>query len=65
MKNVEKGKKIMKMREANQRSLENQTDGLVGAELLVRALHPYGQHYEPARDPTFTTSRIFVHGICS
>ena len=53
------------MREVNQRSLENQTDGLVGAELLVRALHPYGQHYEPARDPTFTTSRLFVHGICS
>ena len=48
----------------NERS-KNQTDGLVEAELLVRALHPYEQHYEPARDPTFTTSRIFVHGICS
>ena len=48
----------------NERS-KNQTDGLVGAELLVRALHPYEQHYEPARDPTFTTGRIFVHGICS
>ena len=51
------------MREANQRSLENQTDGLVRAELSVRAFHPYEQHYEPARDPTFTTSRIFVHGF--
>ena len=51
-----KRQKIMKMREANQRSLENQTDGLVRSELLVRALHPYEQHYEPARDPTFTTS---------
>ena len=40
----------MKMREANQRSLENQTDGLVRAELLVRALHPYEQHYEPAKN---------------
>ena len=49
-----KREKIMKMREANQ--LENQTDGLVRSELLVRALHPYEQHYEPARDPTFTTS---------
>ena len=59
-----KREKIMKMREANQRSLENQTDGLVRAELSVRAFHPYEQHYEPARDPTFTTSRIFVHGFC-
>ena len=31
----------MKMRPANQCSLENQTDGLVRAELLVRALHPF------------------------
>ena len=45
-----KGKKIMKMREANQRSLENQTDGLVRTELLVRALHPYEQHYEPTKN---------------
>ena len=29
-----KREKIMKMREANQRSLENQTDGLVRAELF-------------------------------
>lgn len=41
MTNAEKGKKIMKMRPANQCSLENQTDGLVRAELLVRALHPF------------------------
>ena len=60
-----KREKIMKMREANQRSLENQTDGLVRGELLVRAFHPYEQHYEPARDPTFTTSRIFVLGFRS
>ena len=57
-------KREKKLNNENERS-KNQTDGLVGAELLVRALHPYEQNYEPARDPTFTTSRIFVHGICS
>jgi len=41
MKNVEKGKNN-EVREANQRSRENQTDGSVRAELLLRALHPYG-----------------------